>query len=81
MDNLSTAIYPPFLTRAFSGFRGVYPASFPLLPGGGEMLRNQVATSPGIGWRLASEYAKDGEKWEKTGTGLKDLLEKLKDKE
>jgi len=26
-------------------------------------------------------WEKDGEKWEKTGTGLKDLLEKLKDKE
>lgn len=26
-------------------------------------------------------WEKDGEKWKKTGTGLKDLLEKLKDKE
>jgi hypothetical protein len=55
MDNLSAAIYPPFLIRGFSGFHGLYPASFPNLPRGGEILRNQVATSLGMGWRLKSE--------------------------
>jgi len=43
MDNLSAAIYPPFLTRGFNGFYGVYPASFPYLPRGGDLNWNQVA--------------------------------------
>jgi hypothetical protein len=72
MDNLLLAISPPgWFLQEVTGRTFNYPASllYPIT-GGGDLDRNRVADSIGMGWRFAPEYAHRHRTIELSGAAL-----------